>query len=350
MATYASLEQQANAELTSVHTIDELDSFKVKYFGKKGVITLALKGLSERTAEERKRAGAELNAIKAKLLEVYASRAQQLQEAQTLRALEAQKVDVTLPSPSVEQNCGRLHPNTLVFEAIHRIFGRMGFKLAEGPDIEDDEHNFTALNFPDSHPAREMHDTFFLETAEGVKVLRTHTSPVQIRVMRSVPPPIRVICPGRTYRYDSDQTHTPMFHQVEGLVVDQNVNLSHMRWVLETFCKEFFDRESLKLRFRPSFFPFTEPSLEVDIQCTYHDNHIVIGEGDQWLEILGCGMVHENVLKNCGYDPNSVQGFAFGIGIDRLAMLKFGIADLRSFFETDLRWLAHYGLDFLSRL
>jgi phenylalanyl-tRNA synthetase alpha chain len=246
---------------------------------------------------------------------------------------------------------GRIHPVSQVIDEITAIFADMGFSIAEGPDIETDFYNFTALNFPADHPARDMHDTFFFPPKpDGErKLLRTHTSPVQIRTMESVKPPIRVITPGRTYRCDSDQTHTPMFHQVEGLVIDKSSHLGHLKWILEEFCKAFFEVQSVKMRFRPSFFPFTEPSLEVDIQCDRRGGEIRFGEGSDWLEILGCGMVHPNVLRNCKLDPNEYQGFAWGMGIDRIAMLKYGMPDLRPFFEADVRWLEHYGfrpLDF----
>jgi phenylalanyl-tRNA synthetase alpha chain len=246
---------------------------------------------------------------------------------------------------------GRIHPVSQVIDEVTAIFADMGFSVAEGPDIETDFYNFTALNFPTGHPAREMHDTFFFNPNESGerKLLRTHTSPVQIRTMEKVKPPIRVITPGRTYRKDSDQTHTPMFHQVEGLVIDKGSHLGHLKWILEEFCKAFFEVPSVNMRFRPSFFPFTEPSMEVDIQCDRRGNEIRFGEGNDWLEILGCGMVHPNVLKNCKLDPNEYQGFAWGMGIDRIAMLKYGMPDLRAFFEADVRWLSHYGfrpLDF----
>ncbi len=252
---------------------------------------------------------------------------------------------MTLPVREGPETRGRIHPITQVMDEITAIFGDMGFSIAEGPDVETDDLNFTALNFPEGHPAREMHDTFFLRPDRDGKrkLLRTHTSPVQVRTMRTVQPPIRVICPGRTYRHDSDQTHTPMFHQVEGLVIDKQANIAHLKWILEEFCKAFFEVDSVKMRFRPSFFPFTEPSAEVDIQCSRKGGEIRFGEGDDWLEILGCGMVHPNVLRNCGLDPDSVQGFAWGMGIDRIAMLKYGMPDLRPFFEADVRWLEHYG-------
>ena len=237
---------------------------------------------------------------------------------------------------------GRIHPISQVIDELTAIFADMGFAVAEGPDIETDDYNFTKLNFPEGHPAREMHDTFFFNPKpDGSRLLlRTHTSPVQVRTMLAQKPPIRVIIPGRTYRSDSDQTHTPMFHQVEGLVIDKGSHLGHLKWILEEFCKAFFEVDQVKMRFRPSFFPFTEPSLEVDIQCRRDKDEIRFGEGEDWLEILGCGMVHPNVLRNCGLDPDEYQGFAWGMGIDRIAMLKYGMPDLRAFFEADVRWLA----------
>jgi phenylalanyl-tRNA synthetase alpha chain len=240
---------------------------------------------------------------------------------------------------------GRIHPISQVMDELIAIFADMGFAIAEGPDIETDDYNFTMLNFPPGHPAREMHDTFFFAPNDKGerKLLRTHTSPVQVRTMLSQKPPIRIICPGRTYRTDSDQTHTPMFHQVEGLVIDRTANMGQLKWVLEEFCKAFFEVPEVAMRFRPSFFPFTSPSMEVDIQCRRNGDDIRFGEGEDWLEILGCGMVHANVLRNCGIDPEEFQGFAWGMGIDRIAMLKYGLPDLRDFFEGDLRWLDHYG-------
>jgi phenylalanyl-tRNA synthetase alpha chain len=260
-------------------------------------------------------------------------------------------VDVTLPLREGAAESGRVHPISQVVDELTTIFADMGFAVAEGPDIETDDLNFTKLNFPEGHPAREMHDTFFFNPKpDGCRLLlRTHTSPVQIRTMMSQQPPIRVIIPGRTYRCDSDQTHTPMFHQVEGLVIDKGSHLGHLKWILEEFLKAFFEVDRVKMRFRPSFFPFTEPSLEVDIQCRREKGEIRFGEGEDWLEILGCGMVHPNVLRNSGLDPDIYQGFAWGMGIDRIAMLKYGMPDLRAFFEADMRWLSHYGfrpLDF----
>jgi phenylalanyl-tRNA synthetase alpha chain len=254
-----------------------------------------------------------------------------------------------VPEPPME--VGRIHPISQVVDELTAIFADMGFAVAEGPDIETDDYNFTKLNFPEGHPAREMQDTFFFKPKpDGSQLLlRTHTSPVQIRTMLAQKPPIRVIIPGRTYRSDSDQTHTPMFHQVEGLVIDTSSHLGHLKWILQEFCKAFFEVDQVKMRFRPSFFPFTEPSLEVDIQCRRDKGEVRFGEGEDWMEILGCGMVHPNVLRNCGLDPDEYQGFAWGLGIDRIAMLKYGMPDLRPFFEADVRWLSHYGfrpLDF----
>lgn len=249
--------------------------------------------------------------------------------------------------PVAPEAKGSIHPVSQVMDEIIAIFSAMGFSVAEGPDIEDDFHNFTALNFPADHPAREMHDTFFFEPNEDGSrmLLRTHTSPVQIRTMMTEKPPIRIVIPGRTFRCDSDQTHTPMFHQVEGLVIDKETHMGHLKGTLEAFAKAYFEVDSVKTRFRPHFFPFTEPSAEMDIGYERVGNEIRIGQGEKWMEILGCGMVHPNVLKNCGLDPDEYQGFAFGMGVDRLAMLKYGIPDLRDFFAADARWLEHYGFD-----
>jgi phenylalanyl-tRNA synthetase alpha chain len=330
--------------------------------------------------EQRRHNGAIINQIKDQVAQAIASRKQELKElriaaevgsdvhlmplsTQVSAALTAQAsmtveaaviragVDVTLPVREAAAEIGRVHPLTQVFDEVTTIFADMGFAVAEGPDIETDDNNFTKLNFPADHPARDMQDTFFFNPKpDGSRLLlRTHTSPVQVRTMLSQKPPIRIICPGRTYRSDSDQTHTPMFHQIEGLVIDKSSHLGHLKWILQESCKAFFEVDQVKMRFRPSYFPFTEPSLEVDIQCRRDKGEIRFGEGEDWMEILGCGMVHPNVLKNCGLDPEVYQGFAWGMGIDRLAMLKYGMPDLRAFFEADVRWLAHYGfrpLDF----
>jgi phenylalanyl-tRNA synthetase alpha chain len=310
-----------------------------------------LKTLGTMTPDERKQNGPLNNGLRDRVSTALTAKKDSLKVAALSAQLATDKADVTLPVRENALERGRIHPVSQVIDEVTTIFADMGFSVAEGPDIETDFYNFTALNFPEGHPAREMHDTFFFNPgADGKrKLLRTHTSPVQIRTMEKVKPPIRVIMPGRTYRCDSDQTHTPMFHQVEGLVIDKGSHLGHLKWILEEFCKAFFEVPSVKMRFRPSFFPFTEPSMEVDIQCDRRGNEIRFGEGNDWLEILGCGMVHPNVLKNCKLDPNEYQGFAWGMGIDRIAMLKYGMPDLRAFFEADVRWLKHYGfrpLDF----
>ncbi|KQO79358.1 phenylalanine--tRNA ligase subunit alpha [Methylobacterium sp. Leaf88] len=327
--------------------VDEaaLDAVRVAALGKKGSVSELLKTLGAMTPDERKARGPLINGLRDRVQGALMARRDALAEAALAARLAAERIDVTLPVREAPEVRGRVHPISQVMDEITAIFADMGFSVAEGPDIETDDYNFTALNFPPGHPAREMHDTFFLAPDRNGqrKVLRTHTSPVQIRTMRSQQPPIRVICPGRTYRHDSDQTHTPMFHQVEGLVIDKAANIANLKWVLEEFCRTFFEVEAVKMRFRPSFFPFTEPSAEVDIQCSRKGGEIRFGEGTDWLEILGCGMVHPNVLRNCGLDPDSVQGFAFGVGIDRIAMLKYGMPDLRPFFEADVRWLDHYG-------
>jgi len=345
------LEDELLAAIAAAKNDAVLETVRVGALGKKGSISELLKTLGTMTPEERKRQGPRINGLRDRVSEAIAERRETLKRAAIAERLAADKVDVTLPVRESPLERGRIHPVSQVIDEITAIFADMGFSIAEGPDIETDFYNFTALNFPADHPARDMHDTFFFPPKpDGErKLLRTHTSPVQIRTMESVKPPIRVITPGRTYRCDSDQTHTPMFHQVEGLVIDKHSHLGHLKWILEEFCKAFFEVQSVKMRFRPSFFPFTEPSLEVDIQCDRRGGEIRFGEGSDWLEILGCGMVHPNVLKNCKLDPNEVQGFAWGMGIDRIAMLKYGMPDLRPFFEADVRWLAHYGfrpLDF----
>jgi phenylalanyl-tRNA synthetase alpha chain len=317
----------------------------VAALGKKGSVSELLKTLGAMTPEERREKGPLINGLRDTVQTAIVERREALAAAALAARLAAERVDVTLPVREGPETRGRIHPISQVIDELTAIFADMGFAVAEGPDIETDDYNFTALNFPLGHPAREMHDTFFLQPdANGErKVLRTHTSPVQIRTMRTKAPPIRVIIPGRTYRHDSDQTHTPMFHQVEGLVIDKAANIANLKWILEEFCKAFFEVDQVKMRFRPSFFPFTEPSAEVDIQCSRRGGEIRFGEGTDWLEILGCGMVHPNVLRNCGLDPDEVQGFAWGMGIDRIAMLKYGMPDLRPFFDADVRWLNHYG-------
>ena len=328
-----------------------LEAVRVAALGRNGSISALLKTLGTMSPDERKQQGAAINGVKDSITAALAARKDALKALALDQRLNTETVDVTLPVREPPTEIGRVHPITQVVDELTAIFADMGFAIAEGPDIETDDYNFTKLNFPEGHPAREMHDTFYFNPKpDGSRLLlRTHTSPVQIRTMLAKPPPIRVIIPGRTYRSDSDQTHTPMFHQVEGLVIDRGSHLGHMKWILQEFCKAFFEVDQVKMRFRPSFFPFTEPSLEVDVQCRRDKGEIRFGEGEDWLEILGCGMVHPNVLRNCGLDPDVYQGFAWGMRIDRIAMLKYGMADLRAFFEADMRWLAHYGfrpLDF----
>ncbi len=327
-----------------------LEGVRVGALGRKGSVSALLATLGRMDPEARKSAGAAINALKDEVSEALSSRRDHL-KAQALAArLSSERLDVSLPVRPGPLAGGRIHPVSQVMEELTVIFADMGFAIAEGPDVESDDFNFTRLNFPPGHPAREMHDTFFFNpAADGTrKLLRTHTSPVQVRTMLNQAPPIRVICPGRTYRCDSDQTHTPMFHQVEGLVIDKSANLGQLKWILQEFCKAFFEVPDVTMRFRPSFFPFTEPSMEVDIQCSRSGGEIRFGEGQDWLEILGCGMVHPNVLRNCGLDPDVYQGFAWGMGIDRIAMLKYGMPDLRPFFEGDIRWLSHYGFKALD--
>jgi len=345
MSELASLEARLLAEIADAKSEEAIEAVRVGALGKKGSVSALLATLGGMAPEERKTYGAAVNALKDRVSEALGTRKAVLKDAALDTRLAAERVDVTLPVRESGIEAGRIHPISQVMDELTAIFADLGFAIAEGPDVESDDLNFTKLNFPVGHPAREMHDTFFFNPDENGerKLLRTHTSPVQVRTMLAQKPPIRVICPGRTYRCDSDQTHTPMFHQVEGLVIDKSANLGQLKWVLEEFCKAFFEVPSVKMRFRPSFFPFTEPSMEVDIQCSRKGGEIRFGEGDDWLEILGCGMVHPNVLRNCGLDPDAVQGYAWGMGIDRIAMLKYGMPDLRPFFEADIRWLKHYG-------
>lgn len=351
MSEISELEARLLAEVAAAADEPGLEAVRVAALGKKGAVSALLATLGKMSPEERKAQGPLINGLKDRLGEALAARRQALRDLALDRRLATETIDVTLPLPDGALDSGRIHPISQVIDELTAIFADMGFEVAEGPDIETDDYNFTKLNFPEGHPARDMHDTFFFPPKPdgSRRLLRTHTSPVQVRTMLSKAPPIRVICPGRTYRCDSDQTHTPMFHQVEGLVIDKGSHLGHLKWILAEFCKAFFEVEQVKMRFRPSFFPFTEPSLEVDIQCRRDKGEIRFGEGEDWLEILGCGMVHPNVLRNCGIDPDVYQGFAWGMGIDRIAMLKYGMPDLRAFFEADVRWLDYYGfrpLDF----
>ncbi|CAA7623541.1 phenylalanine--tRNA ligase subunit alpha [Magnetospirillum sp. SS-4] len=334
---------EALAAVAAATTPEQLDAARVAALGKKGTISGLMKNLGAMDPEARKAAGAAMNAVRDEVAAALDGAKAVLDAKALEQRLSRERIDVTLPARP--ESLGRIHPISQTIEEITAIFAQMGFTVAEGPDIEDDFHNFTALNIPPEHPARQMHDTFYFgERVEGGRhLLRTHTSPVQIRTMLSDKPPIRVLVPGRTYRCDSDMTHTPMFHQVEGLVIDEATNMSHLKGCLIEFVRAFFEVDDVPVRFRPSFFPFTEPSAEVDIGCSREGGELKIGPGAGWLEILGCGMVHPNVLRNCGIDPDRYQGFAFGMGVERVAMLKYGIPDLRTFFDSDLRWLKHYG-------
>jgi phenylalanyl-tRNA synthetase alpha chain len=356
MTDLNTLEADLTAQVSAAGDLQALEAVRVAALGKQGSVSALLKTLGAMSPEERKTRGPEINGLRDRVSAAIAGRKAALEGEALDARLASETLDLTLPAPP--QRRGSVHPTSQVMDEMTMIFAEMGFQVAEGPDIEDDFHNFTALNFPEKHPARETHDTFFFrEKADGERrLLRTHTSPVQIRTLRKAngpagpaqfvkaqDPPIRVVIPGRTYRKDSDQTHTPMFHQMEGLVIDRDIHMGHLKWTLETFVARFFEMDSVTARFRPHFFPFTEPSAEMDIQCDRSGGELKIGQGSDWLEILGCGMVHPNVLGACGLDPDEWQGFAFGMGIDRLAMLKYGIPDLREMFAADVRWLEHYG-------
>ncbi len=337
------LEKELLAAVAAAGDDARLEEIRVAALGKKGSVSELMKGLGAMDADQRKVMGPALNGLKMTVGEAISARRQSLHDVVLEARIATETIDVTLPARP--EQAGTVHPVSQVLDEVIQIFGDMGFAVAEGPHIETDFYNFTALNIPPEHPARQEHDTFYFnEREDGSRmVLRTHTSPVQIRTMENQEPPIRIIAPGRTFRCDSDQTHTPMFHQIEGLVIDEETHLGHLKWCLEEFCKAFFEVDELKMRFRSSHFPFTEPSMEVDIGCSWEDGQVKIGAGDDWLEILGSGVVHPNVIAAGGLDPERYQGFAFGVGLDRLAMLKYGIPDLRAFFEADLRWLRHYG-------
>jgi len=329
-------------KIKNIHSKNELDSLKTILFGKSGKINELFKKLSELENDKKKEFASQLNNLKNQISNLIDKKYSEIELNTINEKLKNEQVDITLPGR--ETSNGKIHPVAQVIDEISSIFSEIGFSIEEGPDVESEFNNFTALNTPSDHPARDMHDTFYLDSSKEF-LLRTHTSPVQIRTMLKGKAPFKIIAPGRTYRCDSDQTHTPMFHQVEGLHIDKNLNMGHLKGCLDYFVKEFFEVKKIKMRFRPSHFPFTEPSAEVDIGYKIKDGKIVIGEGDRWLEILGCGMVHPNVLKNAKVDPTEFQGYAFGMGIDRLAMLKYGINDLRSFFESDCRWLQFFGFD-----
>jgi len=357
MTDLTALESDLTAQIAAAGDLAQLDAVRVAALGKAGAISGLLKSLGAMSPDERRQQGPLINGLRDRATALIAERRAALEAAALDAQLVAERVDLTLPAPPRRK--GSVHPTMQVMDEMVAIFAEMGFSVAEGPDIEDDFHNFTGLNFPPKHPAREMHDTFFFEPgADGErKLLRTHTSPIQVRVMQQAvnrddgapqwatgrAPPIRIIGPGRTYRCDSDRTHTPMFHQMEGLVIDRSIHMGHLKWTLDTFIKRFFESEAVITRFRPHHFPFTEPSAEMDVQCDRSGGSIKIGEGADWLEILGGGMVHPNILRLCGLDPDEWQGFAFGMGVDRLGMLKYGMPDLRDVFAADSRWLAHYG-------
>ena len=343
MSDIASVKEKFSAQIAAASELRALDDIRVAALGKKGEVSKMMQGLGKMSIEEKKVMGPALNGLKKDIGALIETRKTALEDAALDAALSSETMDMSLP---VSAASGTLHPVSQVMEEMAVIFSDMGFSVAEGPDIEDDFHNFTALNFPKGHPARDMHDTFFMtpDSNGEQKVLRTHTSPVQIRTMIKATPPIRIIAPGRTYRCDSDQTHTPMFHQVEGLVIDKGIHMGHLKGVLMDFMSAFFETD-VDVQFRPHHFPFTEPSAEMDVRYERVGSAIKIGQGEKWMEILGCGMVHPNVLRACGVDPDEYQGFAFGMGVDRLAMLKYGMPDLRDMFAADKRWLGHYGFN-----
>lgn len=345
MTDIDALSSEIFAQLDAATDEAALEAVRVTALGKKGRVSELLKNMGSMSPEDRLIFGPQINGLKQQLTEALASKKVALGDAALDARLLTERIDVTLPSKPALR--GRIHPIMQVMEEVQTIFADMGFAIAEGPDVETDFNNFTALNFPEKHPARDMHDTFFFNEQEdgSRKLLRTHTSPVQVRTMVTQAPPIRIVAPGRTYRCDSDQTHTPMFHQIEGLVIEDGVHMGHLKGVLMDFMRAFFEIDDIDVRFRPHHFPFTEPSAEMDVRCDRSGGALKIGTGTDWLEILGCGMVHPNVLKSCGIDPDVHQGFAFGMGIDRLAMLKYGIPDLRDMFSADVRWLNHYGFE-----
>jgi phenylalanyl-tRNA synthetase alpha chain len=345
MSEVEALRRELLAAASGADSADAIEALRVRALGKSGVVTEMLKTLGRMSPEERQVKGPAFNGLREDVSAAIAARKAELDAAALDARLASERVDVTLPvAPSAQ---GSVHPISQVMDELAEIFADLGFAVATGPEIEDEWHNFDALNIPETHPARAMHDTFYfphqMAGERGKMLLRTHTSPVQIRTMVSQQPPIRIIAPGRVYRSDSDATHTPMFHQIEGLVIDRGITMGHLKWTLETFLKAFFERDDVRLRLRPSYFPFTEPSAEVDVGYTIENGQRVIGGSDGWMEVLGSGMVHPRVIAACGLDPDEWQGFAFGTGVDRLAMLKYGMDDLRAFFDADLRWLRHYG-------
>lgn len=337
------LEATLIAQIEQAADIAALEAVRVSALGKKGSVSELLKSLGGMDPETRKTMGPKINGLKQRITDLISDKKEALEAGALAQRLAEEFMDMSLPVVAAPQTQGRIHPVSQVLDELSAIFADLGFAIADGPDIETDFYNFTALNIPESHPARQMHDTFYFPGDDAPLLLRTHTSPVQIRTMEAGQPPFRFVAPGRTYRCDSDQTHTPMFHQIEGLVVDEHTHLGHLKWTLELFLSAFFEVEHVELRFRPSYFPFTEPSMEVDLQCDRSGGVVKIGQGRDWMEIGGSGMVHPAVLRHAGVDPDRFQGFAFGMGVDRLAMLKYGMPDLRAFFDADLRWLRHYG-------
>ena len=342
MSDLKKLKDEFLSKLRGKSNLSEINQIKSELFGKNGLISTQFKKIGTIAESEKKKFASDLNIIKDELQSLINSKINEAENTEINKKLEQERIDITLPERSFVR--GKIHPVSQTIDEISSIFSEIGFSVEEGPDVENEYNNFTALNTPENHPSRDMHDTFYLDEKKQ-NLLRTHTSPVQIRTMIKDKPPFKIIAPGRTYRSDSDQTHAPMFHQVEGLHIDKDISMGHLKGCLNYFVKEFFELDKIKMRFRPSHFPFTEPSAEVDIGYEIKNGKIVIGEGDEWLEILGCGMVHPNVLKNVKVDPVKYQGYAFGIGIDRLAMLKYGINDLRAFFDCDYRWLNHFGFD-----
>jgi len=340
------LQARFSEEIAAAGDLAALDAVRVAALGKSGQVTQLLKSLGAMDADARTAEAPKIHALREAVTEAIAARKAALENAELQERLATERLDLSLPSPEYPR--GSVHPVSQVMDELTEIFADLGFTVAEGPEMEDDWHNFTALNIPETHPARAMHDTFYIAGTDNRMVLRTHTSPVQIRAMQSTPPPIRLIAPGRVYRSDSDATHTPMFHQIEGLVIDKAITMGHLKWTLETFLKAFFERDDVVLRMRPSYFPFTEPSAEVDVGWSMEKGRRVVGGSEGWMEVLGSGMVHPRVIAACGLDPDEWQGFAFGTGVDRLAMLKYGMDDLRAFFDGDMRWLKHYGFSFLD--
>lgn len=341
MKNIETIKDKYTSIIYKTNNLKDLDNVRISAVGKKGEISSMMQEIGKMSIDQKKQMGPLLNSLKNDIISQIDQKKNELETIAIDKALENESIDMSLP---INLSEGTLHPVQQVMEEMAVIFSNMGFSIALGPDIEDDFHNFTALNFPPGHPARDMHDTFFMssENNDIKKVLRTHTSPVQIRTMISDEPPIRIIAPGRTFRCDSDQTHTPMFHQVEGLYIDKGIHMGHLKGVLMDFVSKFFETE-VEVQFRPHHFPFTEPSAEMDVRYERIGSSIKIGQGSDWMEILGCGMVHPNVLRACGIDPDEYQGFAFGMGVDRLAMLKYGMPDLRDMFSSDTRWLKHYG-------